>query len=431
MNKKQIFIIGLMTFALFFGAGNVIFPPFIGYEAGVNLPYAIAGFITTGVFIPLMAVVSASMVNGDLNTLSNRAGKLFGSVFPFIIYLAIGPLFIIPRSASVTYTMGIKPLIGDDFKLMILATFIYFVISGYLALSQGKMVSIIGKVITPLLIITICIIVIKSIVSPLGSLTPPNELYSQSPYFKGFVEGFLTMDALGALVIANILVVTFNSYSITSKKEIVKYSLYAAVIASILLSIIYAALSYVGGVYGGDGGFTNGGDLLASAAYSMFGKGGSYLLSIVIALACLSTSIGVTSASSRFFSSRFKSLSYKKWVIIITIISFVISNIGLDALISITVPVLTIIYPATIVVIVLGFFESLLSDTKYVYKVAVYSAFIISLINTMDSLSIRIPFLTDVFRVLPLYNVSLSWIIPTTLFTVLTLLVEKTTRKIK
>ncbi|MEG2338602.1 MAG: branched-chain amino acid transport system II carrier protein, partial [Clostridium sp.] len=282
MNKRQILIIGLMTFALFFGAGNVIFPPFIGYESGYNLSYAITGFITTGVLLPLLAVVSASMVNGDLNTLSARGGRMFGRVFPFIIYLAIGPLFIIPRSASVTYTMGVKPLFGEGFGIMLIATLIYFIISGYLALSQSKMVSIIGKIITPLLIVTIAMIVIRAAISPLDLVSAPSDAYADNPYFKGFVEGFLTMDALGALVVANILVTTLNGFNITSKRDIVKYSSYAAIIASILLSIIYAGLSYVGAIYSKSFEFTNGGDLLASATYSLFGNSGSYLLAIVI-----------------------------------------------------------------------------------------------------------------------------------------------------
>ncbi|MEG0481415.1 MAG: branched-chain amino acid transport system II carrier protein [Clostridium sp.] len=430
MNKRQVLIIGLMTFALFFGAGNVIFPPFIGYESGYNLSYAITGFITTGVLLPLMAVVSASMVNGDLNTLSARGGRLFGRVFPFIIYLAIGPLFIIPRSASVTYTMGVKPLFGDGFSIMLIATLIYFIISGYLALSQSKMVSIIGKVITPLLIVTISMIVIKAIISPVDLLSTPGNDYIENPYFKGFVEGFLTMDALGALVVANILVTTLNGFNITSNRDIVKYSSYAAIIASVLLSIIYAGLSYVGAVYSKSFEFTNGGDLLASATYSMFGNSGAYLLAIVIALACLSTSIGVTSASSRFFSERIGRLSYRAWVIIVTIVSFFISNIGLDAIISITVPVLTIIYPGAIVIIVLGFFSKYLENCKYVYSVGVYTAFIISLINTIDVLSIKIPFITDAIRLLPLYNVSLSWILPTVILTLFSYILGVTIRKI-
>lgn len=414
-----------MTFALFFGAGNLIFPPFIGYESGENLWIAALGFITTGVCFPLLGTISGTIVNGRLELLGKKVGKWFYVLFPIIIYLCIGPLFIIPRSASVTYTMGIEPFLSSpSFTIMVLVTGIYFIISGYFALNQGKMVTIIGKFITPALFIVIGIIVIKAMISPVGEVSIVTGDYVSSPYFKGFVEGFLTMDTLGALVVSNILVVTIKDYGISDKKDIVKYASIASLIAGVALTIIYASLSYVGSRATIFGPIENGGVLLTYVMEFMFGKSGVVLLGIVIALACISTSIGVTSASSRFFHSVYPRLSYKTWVIIITLISFLISNIGLNTLIKITVPVLTIIYPEAIIVILLSFIYKYISKSRYIYKVTVITALIISVVNTFDSLEISIPLLTNIFSYLPLYSVTLGWIVPSIILGSITYIFE-------
>ncbi len=425
MKKKDLIKIGFMTFALFFGAGNLIFPPLIGYQSGQNFIPSVLGFVTTGVCLPLLGAIAGSMVYGRIELLGKKVGKWFYTIFPTIIYLAIGPIFIVPRSASVTYTIGIEPLLQKHSSvIMFFVTLIYFVISYYFVMNSHKMVDFIGKIITPLLFIVIGIMVIFVMVNPAGPIGTPTGDYVHTPYFKGFVEGFLTMDALGALVVANILVATFKDYGIEDKKDIVKYASIASIIAGIGLTFVYIALTYVGATSNVFTGITNGAVILTNVMGYMFGDFGIGILGIVIAFACLSTSIGVTSASSRYFHSKFPSLSYKKWVIIVSFVSFLIANIGLDKLIEITIPVLSIIYPAVIIVIILAFLYEKIKDTKILYSITVITALCISIINTLDSLNIKIPLITKLFEKLPLYNVTLGWIVPTLIIGTITFLIE-------
>ena len=425
MKKKDLIKIGFMTFALFFGAGNLIFPPLIGYQSGQNFIFAVLGFVTTGVCLPLLGAIAGSMVYGKIELLGKKVGNWFYTIFPTIIYLAIGPIFIIPRSASVTYTIGVEPLLENHSSIiMFLVTLIYFIISYYFVINSHKMVDFIGKIITPLLFLVIGIMVIFAVINPAGPIGNSTGEYVHTPYFKGFVEGFLTMDALGALVVANILVSTFKDYGIHDKKDIVKYASIASIIAGIGLTLVYMALTYVGATSNVFSGITNGAVILTNVMSYMFGDFGVAILGIIIAFACLSTSIGVTSASSRYFHNKFPKLSYKKWVMIISLVSFLIANIGLDKLIEITVPVLTIIYPAVIIVIILAFLYDRIKNTKFVYSITVITALLISIVNTLDSLNVKIPFVTKLFEELPLYNVTLGWIIPTLIVGVITFLIE-------
>lgn len=404
----------------------MIFPPFIGFQSGENLWFSVLGFVTTGVCLPLLGAIAGALVNGKIELLGKMVGKWFYAIFPFIIYLAIGPLFIIPRSASVTYTMGIEPLVSGNGRLiMFITTAIYFLISGYFALKPSKMVGVIGKFITPALFIVIGVIVVYTIVSPIGDVSKVTSEYMTSPYFKGFVEGFLTMDALGALVVANIIVGTIKRHGVEDKKQIIKYTTIAAIIAGTALAIIYISLAYVGSRATIFGEVQNGAVLLAYVMHYMFGKPGLIVLAIVIALASLSTSIGVTSASSNFFYSRTKKFNYNIWVMGITLVSFIISNVGLDLLIEITIPVLTIIYPEAIVIILLAFLYKYIGKTKYVYSVTVITALVISIVNTLGSLGVNIPIITNVFKYLPLYDVTLGWIVPTIVFGFATYFYEK------
>ena len=331
---KETIPIGLMLFAIFFGAGNMIFPPLLGYSSGTNIWISISGFVVSSIGIPLLAIAAISLFGGNVSTLASRIHPACGVIIPLIIYLAIGPFFAIPRTGTVSYEMAVAPFLSttmqNQWYILLLYTFVYFVITFYLSLNPSKLVDRIGKYLTPLLLIMISIIIVKAISSPVGSISTPSDSYQESPFFKGFIEGFLTMDALAALVFGIIVINAIKEKGVTNKKSIAKSTIVAGLIAALGLSIIYISLAYIGATSQTFGTFENGSVLLTNVVQHLFGQYGLSLLGITMLFACLTTSVGLVSACGRFFTTLFPKISYNKIILIICLFSFGVSNLGLS-----------------------------------------------------------------------------------------------------
>lgn len=408
--------IGLMLFALFFGAGNMIFPPLLGQEAGTNVLPAIIGFLLTGVGLPLLGVIAIAKT-GDLHSLANRVHPLFALIFPFILYLAIGPFFGIPRTGTVAYEMSVTPFLSESMTNssipLIIYTIVFFGITAWLSLNPTKLVDRIGKVLTPALLIIITILVIKSLITPMGEMSNPKDVYTNTPFFKGFIEGYLTLDALAALVFGIVVISSIRERGITSRSTITKACMTAGVIAAIGLAIVYLSLSYIGATsITAIGTHQNGASLLSEAATYLFGTFGLFILGLAITLACLTTSIGLVSSCAQYFSKLFPKWTYKKFVIILSIFSIVISNVGLTQLINFSLPVLMIIYPIAIVLIILSYFHHFFSGFSYVYIYALFPTGFISLIEGLKMAGIEFETLSNLISILPFYNEGIAWILP-------------------
>jgi branched-chain amino acid:cation transporter, LIVCS family len=413
---KEIMAIGLMLFALFFGAGNMIFPPLLGQEAGTNVLPAIIGFLLTGVGLPLLGVIAIAKT-GDLHSLANRVHPLFALIFPFILYLAIGPFFGIPRTGTVAYEMSVTPFLTESMSNssipLIIYTIVFFGITAWLSLNPTKLVDRIGKVLTPALLIIITILVIKSLITPMGEMSNPRDVYTNTPFFKGFIEGYLTLDALAALVFGIVVISSIRERGITSRATITKACMTAGVIAAIGLAIVYLSLSYIGATsITVIGTHQNGASLLSDAATYLFGTFGLFILGLAITLACLTTSIGLVSSCAQYFSKLFPKWSYKKFVIILSIFSIVISNVGLTQLINFSLPVLMIIYPIAIVLIILSYFHHFFSGFSDVYIYALFPTGFISLIEGLKMAGIEFETLSNLISILPFYNEGIAWILP-------------------
>jgi branched-chain amino acid:cation transporter, LIVCS family len=413
---KEIMAIGLMLFALFFGAGNMIFPPLLGQQAGTNVLPAIIGFLLTGVGLPLLGVIAIAKT-GDLHSLANRVHPLFALIFPFILYLAIGPFFGIPRTGTVAYEMSVTPFLSESMTNssipLIIYTIVFFGITAWLSLNPTKLVDRIGKVLTPALLIIITILVIKSLITPMGEMSNPKDVYTNTPFFKGFIEGYLTLDALAALVFGIVVISSIRERGITNRATITKACMTAGVIAAIGLAIVYLSLSYIGATsITAIGTHQNGASLLSEAATYLFGTFGLFILGLAITLACLTTSIGLVSSCAQYFSKLFPKWSYKKFVIILSIFSIVISNVGLTQLINFSLPVLMIIYPIAIVLIILSYFHHFFSGFSDVYIYALFPTGFISLIEGLKMAGIEIETLSNLISILPFYNEGIAWILP-------------------
>ncbi|MFD2446349.1 branched-chain amino acid transport system II carrier protein [Bacillus sp. CGMCC 1.16607] len=413
---RDITAIGLMLFALFFGAGNMIFPPFLGQEAGENVWPAIVGFLLTGVGLPLLGVIAIAR-NGDLQTLANRVHPLFSIIFSVILYLTIGPFFGIPRTGTVSYEISVTPFLTETLKQSSFPLFIYslifFGLTAWLSLNPSKLVDRIGKYLTPALLLIIAILIMKSLITPMGEPGLPNEAYSNTPFFKGFVEGYLTLDAIAALVFGIVVIGSIRDKGITDKTAITKACMKAGIIAATGLAIVYIALSYIGATsVSAIGTKENGASLLSDAATYLFGSTGLLILGLAITLACLTTSIGLVSSCAQYFSKILPKITYRNLVFILSIFSLIIANIGLTQLINISLPVLIMIYPIAIVLIILSYFHNFFHGYSTVYIFALIPTGFISLIDGLKTAGIPTKFMINILSDLPFYSEGIGWVVP-------------------
>ncbi|QED48946.1 branched-chain amino acid transport system II carrier protein [Cytobacillus dafuensis] len=416
LSSKQIMAVGLMLFALFFGAGNMIFPPFLGQEAGSNMWTAIIGFLITGVGLPLLAIIAIAKA-GDVQTMASRVHPVYGIVFPVVMYLVIGPLFAIPRTGTVSFEIGVLPFLSENASSsrwpLLIFSIVFFFVTALLAMNPTKLVDTIGKILTPALLIILGIIVVKSLITPLGEPHAPVGPYADGPLFKGFVEGYLTMDTIAALVFGIIVISSIKGLGVTNKKSLTKICVQAGIIAATGLVIVYLSLAYIGSTAPDTlGTQENGGAILSGAANYLFGSFGSIILGLAILFACLTTSIGLVSACAEYFSKLMPRFSYKTIVIIFSIFSTIIANIGLTQLIKFSVPVLVIIYPLAIVLIVLSFLHNAFKGSSIVYIWALIPTGIISLIDGLNAAGLNMTAITDALNFLPLFDQGIGWIVP-------------------
>ncbi|MFF2458894.1 branched-chain amino acid transport system II carrier protein [Peribacillus simplex] len=412
-----IIVTGLMLFALFFGAGNLIFPAMLGQSAGTNLWTASLGFIITGVGLPFITILAFGFSGkNDVQSLASRAHPLFGIIFTVVLYLSLGPLFALPRTGSVSYEIGIKPFLSNDvgFLPLLIFTIIYFGIACLLSINPSKMLDIVGKILTPLLLIFIGILIVVAIINPMGEIQSPAVDYSDNSFFKGFKEGYLTMDTLAGFAFGIIVINAFKDKGITSRKEVLRSCVKAGIIAATLLVIVYTSLTYVGATSVEKlGQLGNGGDVLAQASNHFFGPAGAVLLGLIVIAACLTTSIGLITACATYFNKILPAVSYKSYVVIFAVFSAAVANVGLTKLISITVPVLTALYPVAIVLIVLTFFHSFFKGKSEVYLGSLLLTAIISIMDGIVASGIKMEAVSDLFnQYLPLYSVGVGWVIP-------------------
>ncbi|XXM71778.1 branched-chain amino acid transport system II carrier protein [Lysinibacillus sphaericus] len=411
-----ILTVGLMLFALFLGAGNMIFPPFLGQQAGGHVWMGIIGFLITGVGLPLMGVIAIAKSGGDLQTLANRVHPVFGLIFTIIMYLAIGPFFGIPRTGTVAYEIGIIPFLPEDAAKygisLLIYSVVFFALTAWLAMNPSKLVDRIGKILTPSLLIILTVLVVKSIATPMGSFGEPNPAYHEGPLFKGFIEGYLTMDTIAALVFGIVVINAIKDRGITNKSSLTRITIIAGLIAAAGLALVYLSLSYIGATSTDSIGVqANGGAILSASANHLFGSLGAVILGLAITFACITTSIGLVSACAQYFS-KIIPVSYGKLVIILSAFSMMIANIGLTQLIAVSLPVLITIYPLAIVLIILSFMHNWFNGYSMVYVFALVPTGLISLIDGLKTAGMDISGLSSSLSFLPFYTEGIGWLVP-------------------
>ncbi|MDI7740637.1 branched-chain amino acid transport system II carrier protein [Lysinibacillus fusiformis] len=412
LSYKELLLIVFMLFSMFFGAGNLIFPAYLGNAAGTEMWISLAGFVITAVGLPILGVIAVGKA-GSLNTLSTRVHPWFAIGFPFLIYLSIGPGLAIPRAGTVAYEMSIKPFLHGDLQespmILLVYTIIFFAIVLYLSLSPSKLVDRFGKLLTPILLILIAIIFMKAIVSPSGHFAAPIEIYGSNAFFQGFLDGYLTMDALAALVYGIVIVNTIRLKGIKDDASLSKYMIIAGLGAGILLAIIYSILTYLGASVSTINQMDNGAGVLTLVMKELFGQAGIILLGALFTIACLCVSISLIISCGEYFSRLIPFLSYRAWASIVAVVSFIIANLGLNQILMISVPILGAIYPLAIVLILLGLLNHYMNHSIYLYGI-IFTA-IFSILDTINTSLLNSSW-SSTLSCIPLYDQGVGWILP-------------------
>ena len=410
-STKDSIVIGFALFSMFFGAGNLIFPGFLGNGLGSDFLLGTVGFVVTGVGLPLLAIVACSKGDGTFESIGNRIDRKFILIFTTVLFLAIGPLMAVPRTAATTFELSVNPFLPN--VPAIVAITVYFAINLFFVLKKSAIVDTIGKFLTPALLILLIVLIVKGMVSPIGEIISTN---ASSVLSSSLIEGYQTMDALGALLFASIVTTSLKDKGYKGK-EMPKMIFKSSLVAAIGLAFVYGGLMYIGaqtsGLVSQEIGKTG---LLLLISESVLGKVGPAIIGLAMGLACLSTSIGLVSVGASFFEEISKGkLSYNLNAIVITIISLGVATLGVDKIVALSGPVLNLLYPVSITIIVTTLMSKYLKNMKAV-RLGIYTSLIFSLLLLIPGLNLSF---------LPLADLGFGWVIPTILSIVIGLFIFK------
>lgn len=414
---KDRLLIGVTLFSMFFGAGNLIFPPFLGAEAGKNTVVAFIGFLLSAVCLPVLGVIAVTKLGG-INNLASRIHPKFAFVFILILYLAIGPCLAIPRTASTSFSMAVTPFWNGDklWIIQIIYTAVFFIATSLVALHPEKLTEFLGKRLTPILLALIVVLFVGSLVHPAGQIADAKNAYTSNAGVSGFLYGYQTMDTLAALNFGMIVAMNVREKGIKKEKSVMFETINAGWIAGLLLFAVYGMLAYVGAVSSGAFPDTvDGTETLTKTVLFLFGKVGAVLLAVIFVIACFNTCVGLLSCCGKYFNEVFPKVSYKAWVFVFSAFSMIISNVGLEAILKFSVPVLNAIYPMAILLIFLSCLERFIGEYRGIYIVSVIFCGVTSIISVLDQQGIAIPLITECMHYIPGYEFGFAWLLPTLL----------------
>lgn len=406
--NKDFLVIGLALFAMFFGAGNLIFPPSIGLQAGENWFAAMMGFYLTGIGMPLLGILAISKAGGTIEGLAGKVGSKFSKVFGSVAVLILGPLLGVPRTGATTYEMGIKPIFSDVSPVLV--SIVFFSVTLFFVIKPSGIIDRIGKLLTPILLIMLSVIIYKGVTAPMGT---PIDTGMLKPFSTGFTEGYQTMDAIVSILIGGIVIASLKEKGYEDKRQQFKLTAKAGILAATGLAIVYGGLLYLGAtgssVFPQDIVKTG---LTVSIVTTILGEIGKAVLGICVSCACLTTSVGITATVGDYFSKITEGkLSYKSVVIASSIISAIVSNTGVEQIVKFAAPILAVIYPVALVLIIMNLFDNLIVN-KRIYKGAVYGTLCISIIDGITALGVDIGIVKNIVAILPLGKQGFGWILP-------------------
>lgn len=414
-----------MLFGMLFGAGNLIFPVHMGQLAGSHFWSANIGFISTGVLMPFLALIAFGLSgSGSLEELAGNVHPAFARIFTVLLYLTIGPAFALPRTATVSYQIGIVPFVGENQTLFLAGfTFLFMAVALLFSLKPSKLIVYIGKFLNPVFLAFLAVLVAVALVHPMGSIAGsiPQGAYVEHAFLTGFKEGYNTMDVLAMLAFSVVVINTLKDLGVTDPRTISVDLLKVGIIVVFLMSLIYTLITWLGTSSLGQLAVSaNGGIALAQIAHSYFGPVGGMLLAAIVTFACLKTAIGLITACANTFRELFPgSLSYKAYCVLFAGISFLIGNVGLTQIIVLAVPILMFLYPMAITLILASFASALLGKDRRLYRWPMLLAGTAAFGDALSALpkglqeTGPVQSLLGCYHQLPLFALGMSWLLPT------------------
>ncbi|WP_455653031.1 branched-chain amino acid transport system II carrier protein [Phascolarctobacterium sp.] len=424
----EILPVGLMLFSSFFGAGNLIFPPALGQAAGDHFWSAAIGFCVTGVGMPLLGIIAMALTKSDNpNALADPVHPNFAKVIVMLGVLTIGPFFAIPRTGAVSYDVGIRPFVPEDYYTLGLAIYslFFFIITYVLSINPSKLVDWLGKVLTPMLLLSLAVLIINVLLAPMGPMQPATGNYINIPFLSGFQDGYNTMDLLATLLFGATVINAIKLKGITDDRLLTKICVYSGLIAAFFLALIYVALAYTGATSVSILGISaNGGVALADIANYYLGAAGNVVLCLMIFFACLTTSIGLTASAASYFTKvTHEQVQYQRFVVAICVFSFAVSNVGLTNIISFSIPILCALYPIIIALVLLGVTAKLFHGDRRVYRCCLFFTTIFALLDGIKAAGLQLTGLEALLNsTLPLYAEGFGWIVPSLIGTAIGLI---------
>lgn len=426
LSAKEYLALASMLFGLFFGAGNLIFPVHMGQQAGSAVWPAVIGFCLTGVGLPLLGIVAMGISRSEgLLDLSGKIGRKYSYFFTCALYLCIGPLFAIPRTATTSFAVGISPMLPEEYRTIALTIFsaLFFLIVLYFSLRPSGILTWVGKILNPIFLVFLGILTITALLHPMSSVSAlePTGNYASMSFFQGFLDGYNTMDALASLAFGIIMINSIRGLGVESPNAISACTAKSGFFSTLLMAGIYIMLAVIGAqsraVYGIS---ADGGEALYCIGTHYFGTFGGILLCIIVTVACLKTAIGLITACASTFVELFpKSVSYKTYAIVFCLFSFGIANVGLSKVIEFSLPALMFLYPLTITLIFLGMVgNSFKYDRRVMVAVTIPTvvAAVFDLFNALpapakDFLHADVC-LDFAKRFLPFFSYGMGWVVP-------------------
>nr|WP_277600491.1 branched-chain amino acid transport system II carrier protein [Actinobaculum sp. 352] len=417
----------LTLFSMFFGAGNLIFPPMLGAQAGANFPAAIAGFLIGAVLLPVASVIAVAVSGTDARDVASRAGTKFGAAFAVLCYLSIGAFYGLPRTGAVSFSTAIQPLTGwSSGGAAVGFNAAFFAVAVVLAYNPRQVVNRLGKALTPVLLVLLVLLVWRSVS---GNATDREAeqaaadvvtgAYASHPLSAGLLEGYMTMDSVAALAFGIIVVSSLKYRGVREGRPVVYGAAIAATIAGALLAFIYLGLGLIGRTIPNSGTYNNGAALLSDAAGYALGRPGRVVLGLIVVLACLTTAVGLLAASGQFFHRLVPQVSYHVWVLIFGATSFGVASLGLRTVLRVAAPLIAFLYPVAITVVVVTLLDALLRAVlpgyrrlQWGFTLPVWAAAIWSALVLLEGFSWGNPLVAPLVNWVPLASAGLGWILP-------------------
>lgn len=427
-----IVIASLMLFSMFFGAGNLIFPPMVGVSAGTNFWPAVLGFLAAGVLLPVLAIIAVAISGRSVRDLSSNGGAYFGLVFSVMAYLAIGAFYALPRTGAVSMETAITPLLGWEGTMANgIFNIVFFLIALFLAWRPNTIIDTLGKFLTPALVGLLIILIALASISNGRDPQVPTEDYASSPMVTGLFQGYNTMDAIAGLAFSIVIVGSLRSKGFKTKKSLVNGTITAALIAGVLLAAIYLGLAWVGQTIPNGQSYESGAPLLADAANLTMSTIGQAVFSAIVILACMTTAVGLITSTSAFFEMLMPKVKYHVWACLFTALSILFAFQGLDTVLSIAVPFITFLYPPAISLIALTLIQPVVKKSVvfyWTYRLALWISVLWSALSVIAAQGWGTEALDPLLSLAPGQSVDLGWIVPTAIAAVIGLVIDIATK---